>query len=200
MKNTAVPASITLCADGKYRWVYEFNMLKESTIFFTVFKVLAISSLIPFLILVISNGFKDFNRSLKAFMIIVGILFILCVISYVLITLFYGGKYCIVFTMDDKGITHAQQEKQFRKAQLIGVITAMAGASSGKPGVAGTGILAASKSELYSDFGSVRSIRVYPKRNLIKLDYPTNHNQIYCEDDALAFIEKHIRENCTGVK
>ena len=70
----------------------------------------------------------------------------------------------------------------------------MAGASSGKPGVAGTGILAASKSELYSDFGSVRSIRVYPKRNLIRLDYPTSHNQIYCEDDALVFVEKHIRE------
>ena len=34
---------VRLCSDGKYRWVYEMNMLKNPTIFFTVLKVMMIS-------------------------------------------------------------------------------------------------------------------------------------------------------------
>ena len=34
---------VRLCSDGKYRWVYEMNLLKNPTIFFTVLKVMMIS-------------------------------------------------------------------------------------------------------------------------------------------------------------
>ena len=38
-----VSENIRLCPDGKYRWVYEVEMLKNPTILFTVFKVLLLS-------------------------------------------------------------------------------------------------------------------------------------------------------------
>lgn len=195
-----IPASITLCEDGKYRWVYELKMFRNPAVFLTVFKVLAISSLLPFMIVVIADGFKNFTSSLKVFLIILGIMFILCMIGYTVTAVLFKGRYCVVFTMDEDRITHAQQEKQYRKAQLAGIITAMAGAAAGKPGPAGTGLLAASRSELTSDFSTVKSIKVFPRQNMIRLDAPLSHNQIYCDDDAMEFVEKFIREKCAKAK
>ena len=37
---------IELCADGKYRWIYEFNMLKNPTIFFTVLNIFGVLILV----------------------------------------------------------------------------------------------------------------------------------------------------------
>ena len=37
--NTYRGKEVRLCQDGKYRWVYEMSMLKNPTIFLTVFKV-----------------------------------------------------------------------------------------------------------------------------------------------------------------
>ena len=34
---------VRLCADGKYRWVYEMHLLKNPTIFLTTLKVMLIS-------------------------------------------------------------------------------------------------------------------------------------------------------------
>ena len=39
-----VTENIRLCPDGKYRWIYEFSMLKNPAVLRTVFKVLGISA------------------------------------------------------------------------------------------------------------------------------------------------------------
>jgi hypothetical protein len=33
---------VTLCADGKYRWAYEFNLYTNPTVLFVVFKIFAV--------------------------------------------------------------------------------------------------------------------------------------------------------------
>lgn len=38
-----VTENIYLCPDGKYRWYYEFPMMKNPTLLFTIWKVLGIS-------------------------------------------------------------------------------------------------------------------------------------------------------------
>ena len=80
---------VRLCSDGKYRWVYEMNLLKNPTIFLTVLKVMMISVGIVWLFgLVIGLG----NMSLDYFLfwtkltgIMIGIFFVLTIIG-VLIT------------------------------------------------------------------------------------------------------------------
>ena len=42
--------NIVLCPDGKYRWYYEYPMLKNPVILFTVWKVVLIGSLVPALV------------------------------------------------------------------------------------------------------------------------------------------------------
>ena len=49
---------IELCADGKYRWIYEFNMLKNPTIFFTVLNIFGVLILVQVFLMVIL-GLKD---------------------------------------------------------------------------------------------------------------------------------------------
>ena len=43
---------VKLCNDGKYRWVFEVNMLKNPTILFDVYNVMFMSFIIVFLIVV----------------------------------------------------------------------------------------------------------------------------------------------------
>ena len=67
-------------------------------------------------------------------------------------------------------------------AQLVAALTTLAGAATGNPTVMGSGILAGSRTSLYSDFASVRKITAVKERNVIYLDARLNHNRIYVED------------------
>lgn len=194
------PDSITFCEDGKYRWAYDLPMMKNPSILFTIYKVLLIAACLPLLIVLISSGFKDTLNILKTFAIVLLILFVIGFIAYAIVAATYGWYYCVIFEMDEKGVLHAQQQKQFSKAQALGMITALAGAETGNMTAAGSGLLAATKSSQYSQFDKVKKVKCFPKSNLIKLDYPLSHNQIYVEDDAFRFVEDYIKARCKGAR
>lgn len=194
------PESITLCADGKYRWAYNLPMMKNPAILITVYKVLAISALFPFLIVLIADGFKNFLGALKVYCIVMLIMIVIGFIGYTIAAAAYGWYYCVIFEMDEDGIMHAQQPKQFKKAQALAMITAFAGAAGGKPGVTGAGLLAATKGGQYSQFNLVKKMKFFPRQNLIKLDYPLSHNQVYVEDDAFEFVADYIKTRCTAAQ
>lgn len=199
-EKTQTPKSITLCEDGKYRWAYDLPMLKNPTILFTVYKVLAIAACFPLLISLIASGFTEILKILGLFILVLAILFVVGFIAYVIVAAVYGWYYCVIFVMDEEGIVHAQQQKQFKKAQALGMIAALGGAAAKNPTTTGAGLLAATKSEQYSQFDRVKKMKVYPRRHLIKLDYLMSHNQVYVEDDAFAFVEEYIRSRCKGVE
>ena len=67
--------------------------------------------------------------------------------------------------------------------QVVAALTTIAGAAAGNPTVMGSGILAGSRSSLYSDFSRVRKISAVKERNVIYLDARLNHNQVYVEDE-----------------
>ena len=50
---------VTLCPDGKYRWVYEVPMLKNPSILYDVYKVLGISFGVVWLLNVLLIGCED---------------------------------------------------------------------------------------------------------------------------------------------
>ena len=109
-----------------------------------------------------------------------------------------GGKYIVDFEMDKNGVLHKQASTQAKKAKKLGFFTALVGAASGKPSTMGAG-LAATRTEMYSDFKKVKNIKAYPRRNLIKLNAPFNKNQVYARDEdfefVLGFITEHIDTN-----
>ena len=194
---------VRLCSDGKYRWVYEMNMLKNPTIFFTVLKVMMISLGIVWLFgLVIGIG----NMSLDYFLfwtkltgIMIGIFFVLTIIG-VLITAAVLGKYVVLFEMDEKEVTHIQMPRQVKKAEVIGLITALVGAMAKSPTTIGAGVLATAKTKSTSEFLHVRRVKARRRLNLIKVNQLFDKNQVYVADEDFDFVYNFIKSRCINAK
>ena len=107
--------NIFLCADGKYRWVYEMSLFKNPTIALLVWKVMMIALGIVFAIATIADvvnndGFDAdaFLGSLKIFGIIFLVITALTFLSYLIYAAIMGGKYCVMFVMNETEIVHKQ--------------------------------------------------------------------------------------------
>lgn len=199
--------NIKKCDDGTYRWAYEFNMLKNPIILLTVLKIFLLVLVGIWIIFGLfrigDDGFVGaFVAQTKELLIPAAILFGLSIVGYIILARIYGWKYCVLFEMNETGIRHIQMEKQYKKAQALGWLTAMAGVAAGKPGVMGTGLLAATKNEQATEFSKVKRLRTFRAFHTIKLDSPLNHNQIYAEpedyDFVLNYISKRIPKNKSG--
>ena len=194
---------VRLCSDGKYRWVYEMNMLKNPTIFFTVLKVMMISIGIIWLFgLIIGLG----NMSLDYFLfwtklsgIMLGIFVVLTIIG-VLVTAAVLGKYVVLFEMDEKGVTHIQMPRQVKKAEVIGLITALVGAMAKSPTTIGAGMLATAKTKSTSEFVNVRRVKARRRLNLIKVNQLLDKNQVYVADEDFDFVYNFIKSRCINAK
>jgi hypothetical protein len=64
---------------------------------------------------------------------------------------------------------------------------------AGRPGVVGTGMLAGTRTRMYTSFADVRSVESCPGRNLIKVNELLNKNQVYAEDEDFDFVLNFIR-------
>ena len=186
---------IALCNDGKYRWVYEKSLYRDLSILFLLFKIfgaiVGIMWLIYVVIFLFESGTDDlwgitvFN--LEMLLLIYG----LVIVGYFLYAAIMGGKYCVVFTMDEKGVNHAQHKAQVKKATLLSEITMLAGAMAGKPGVVGTGAMAA-RTEMYTKFSQVKTIKANRTRNTIHL----GGNEVYARDEDFDFVLGYIERHC----
>lgn len=196
---------VTLCADGKYRWVYEYPMMKNPVLLFTIIKILCLCAAAPALVVFLATISDDglieaFLVTLKAFGVTAGIIVVLSIISYVIVAASYGWKYVVVFEMNEEGIEHIQQKKQFKKAQVMGMVAAMVGSASKRPGAAGTGLLAASHSSIYSRFRVVKKIKGYRHSNVIKVNALFAKNQIYVREEDYEFVWQYLISRCPKAK
>ena len=189
---------IRLCEDGKYRWRYDLNLFKTARIFLLIWKILFFIILAFFAVAMISDAFRfsDFYPermmyNLRFFAYFVIGMTAISIVSYLIYAGIMGGKYCVIFEMDESGINHKQIPSQAKKAKKISDAATLAGAASGSLSAMNVGRNAA-RTELYSDFSKVKRIKSYPKRNLIKLDYRFSHNQIYCRNEDFEFVENFI--------
>ena len=201
-----VTENIYLCPDGKYRWIFEFPMLKNPVILFTVFKVLGMSAAIIaiFMLLVdlIDDGSitpPETDELMIAFWVILFFIGVV-IISYIILAAMYGFKYMVLFEMDEEKVVHIQMSRQFEKAQAIGWLTAMVGLASGRIGAAGTGMLAAAQNTSTSDFVNVRQVIGNRWMRVIKVNKLLDHNQIYVEPSDYDFVFNYISQRCVNAK
>lgn len=199
-----VTRNITRGEDGVYRWVYELNLYTNPTILFLIWKIFGFLCLGMWILMVLMDigdsdfwwgGFFDVTRVCLLFTL--GFL-LLCLVGYLVYAMMMGGKYCVLFEMDEKGVNHIQMAPQVKKAEAIGLLTMLIGAAAGKPGVVGTGLLAGARTSLYSSFDTLKSVEPFPRRNLIKVNELLSKNQVYAEDEDFPFVLDFIRShtNC----
>lgn len=189
---------IKKCEDGTYRWIYEFNMLKNPIILLTILKIFALILIGMWLFFglfsIKDEGFAGaFVYEAKALLIPAAVLFALSIVSYLILAGIYGWKYIVLFEMNEEGIRHIHMAKQFKKAEAVGWLTALVGAVAGSPGVSGTGLLAATKQETASEFSKVNKMKVLREFHTIKIDALLNHNQIYADGEDYDFVVEYIK-------
>lgn len=193
-------------SNGVFRWAYEMNMWKNPTLLITAWKVMFLAALFPALlmfILALVDG-DGIVAALDVFIRVLGIVFAivtgLLLLAYPLVAFINGGKYCVVFEMDDYRVKHIQMQKQFKKSQVLSMIVVLAGALAKNPQAAGAGLLAGSKQSLLSNFDQVKTIVVKEKRNVIYLNENLTRNQVYADTADFAFIRDHIISRCKKAK
>lgn len=198
-----ISPNIALCSDGKYRWVYEVSLFKNPSIFLLIWKIFffIVLGIFAFMLIIdVVNGDLDGERALdtlKFFGIFLGGMTALVGISYLIYAAVMGGKYVVIFEMDDEGVNHKQLPKQAKKAEAIGLLAAFMGAATHSPSTALAG-LGATRTEMYTQFSIVRKVKAYPRRGLIKVNGLIEHNQVYAApedfDFVLGFIRTHVPE------
>lgn len=198
-------SNMVLYPDGKYRWIYEMSLFKNPTIFLLILKVFlivfAIVFAFVFLVQVIDSGFDP--DALLGILKVMGFvalgIVVLVTISYLIYAAIMKGKYIVEFTMDEKGILHSQIDEQAKKARGIGNATLLTGVLTGSMSSVGLG-LNSQRTSMYSEFSSVKNIKSYQKRNLIKLNSFLNKNQVYVAAEDFDFVEEYISSRCTNAK
>lgn len=209
IKGRKVTENVYLCPDGKYRWIYEYRMRNNPAILITVMKVILISFAIVMAIMVliflIGGDFhywerSDYFRFFGIFLIVLLVILAIGVLSYLLVAAIYGGSYQVLFTMDENGVEQRQMKKDYRKTQAIGWLSAAAGFATGNAGLAGAGIVTATRYSMLSEFRRVRKVRSVRSRNVIYVNHLIDHNQIYAENTDFDFVEKYILDRCTKAK
>lgn len=200
MQGQKVTENIYLCPDGMYRWIYEFAMLKNPTVLFTIWKIFGgIIGGVWLFSQLISLFEGDLNvdsfiGSTGVFAIIAAGALVLSFIAYLIVAAQYGWKYIVLFEMNESGITHTQMQQQFKKAQALGWLTAMAGLLTGNPTTAGAGIISAVHDSIHSDFDKVKNIKVRRSRHTIYVNEMLFKNQAYAAAEDFDFVLNYINE------
>ena len=202
-----VTENIYLCPDGVYRWFYKFNMLKNPTILFTVWKVLGISFGVVAVFLLIADlaqgtihSVSEILPALKIFGILLPVFFVISIIGYLILAAVFGWSYVVLFEMTDEYVKHIQAPKQLKKARELNNLTVLAGLMSKTSVTIGSGLLAGAKSSSTSVFKDVEVIRIRRKWNTIHVDQLLDKNQVYAEDADFDFVAEFIKERCVKAK
>ena len=196
---------VRLCEDGKYRWLYEMNMFRNPTIILTVAKVLGgvllgLWLVFGLLLSAIEGNWDGLLGMTRVLGIVMVVMAVLLVIAYLILCWMYHGKYIVLFEMDEKSIKHIQLPRQFKRAQAMGLITALVGLAAKRPTTAGAGLLSATRQASTSDFKYVKKVKAYPRRHLIKVNETLNKNQVYAATEDFDFVLDWIRTRCINAK
>ncbi len=201
LETSAQSDSVVKCSDGKYRWVYEQPMLKSLFLLMEVWRVLLIAALIPFVVLLIVSDEPFGERLVNGLITLaipLGILFVLSLPAYLIVTKANNGKYTVLFEMDEEWISHTQIKTE--KAKALEVLTILAGVAANNPTTAGIGALNASGGSLTCRLEKVRSLKGSRKNNLIRVNTLLKRNQVYVPDDDFDFVFNYLKEHCPNAK
>ena len=188
---------VTLYPDGVYRWTYDYNLYRNPVVLILICKIFAFILLGMWLfMLTLELGSRHFMREAirltESFALFAGGFLLLVLFGYFVYAFIMGGKYCVIFEMDEQGILHRQMDKQFKRAQAASLLAVLGGLAAKSPGAAGSGLLAATRSSIYSTFSKIKSVELIEKHDTIKVSETLGKNQVYVHPGDFAFVRDYI--------
>lgn len=201
--NTSVENNI----NESFSWKYDVNLFKDPTILVLIYKVLFLSCIICFfLVSCIAmcddgiDGLSDIIPDTKTLLIITLIVIGVGFVGYFLYAVIMGGKYTIMFTMDQKHIVHEQIPKQAKKSQKISFLLVLAGLLAKRPTSVGTGMITAEHTKTISTFEDVILVKAVRRFNMIKVNEKFTKNRVYVNSDDYDFVLDFIIKHCPNAQ
>ena len=174
------------------KWEISVSIFRNSTIM----QQLAIAIGIPFGILILFLFFSSSGENLIYVFYVLGLIVALFLFTYLLIMVVYGGKYEVGFEINRKGIFCYTQPQQARKNRIINGLVVVLGLLSGKPAVAGAGVLANTRQSTFLTWNRVRKVKYVPKQRLVILRGTwTEKMAVFCTEENYHDVEGAIRGN-----
>lgn len=129
-----------------------------------------------------------------------GFIGLLLVLTALLLLIVYGGKFHLVFFLNEKGISSGWHPDQRKRNHLINTLAFWGGLASGKPTVAGAGALAESRQETFIKWKSVRKINCDPTHFTVYVKGGFGESAaVFCTPEnfsaAAAYIRNRIPHN-----
>ena len=125
-----------------------------------------------------------------------GLIAALLFFTWLFIMAVYRGKYETEFVLDQKGVLCRTQAKQAKKDRIVNALTVMLGLLSGKPAVAGAGMMAQSRQEVFIRWSRLTKVKYKPKSRTILLRGGWTENiALFCADENYEQVEAFVRQN-----
>lgn len=197
--------SLRMYPDGKYRWVAELSLFSHPALLLLMWRAIielwVIAGVAVLATCVLMNE-ADIMMALEICMGLLpeaclGVLALMGVVAaiYGIYALAHGGKYCVIYEMDDYILVHRQLPCRIKRKEVNDALSVMADMTPIRLRQAITPLQMITEC-LASDFSAVRSIKGYRRHNLIKVNEPLAKNRVYVDSQAFAFIMRHVRERC----
>ena len=157
--------------------------------------------LVSFMLLIEGESIFQFSWDDSKYGVLALLVFFLTSIpAYLIVAKQYGGKYIILFEMNEEKIVHKQMKSQFKKTHALSAFTILAGIASGNPSMTGLGIMNATRDSMTSYYSAVRKIKPRRFLSLIKVNNLFQHNQVYVSKEDFDFVLNFLREHITNEK
>ncbi len=169
----------------KITWAIRVPILRNRVIL----KQLGFAIGIPFGLLII------FLLIIKAFYG-VGLIVLLFLLTYLFITVVWGGKYDVGFELDQTGVRCFTLANQAKRNKILNALTVVAGLLSGKPAVAGAGMLAQSQQDVQIKWKRIKRVKYIPLRQVIMINAGFAENiALFCKNDNYDEVEMFVRSH-----
>lgn len=169
------------------RWQISVPIFKNTIIL----KQLGFAIGIPFGLVALIIGFTS-GRSIYT-LYALGLIAALLILTWLLLMVLYRGRYKTEFMLDDNGVSCRTQAKQAKKTRIINALAVVLGLLSGKPAVAGAGMLAQSRQEVFLKWNRVTKVRYKPKSYTILLRGGwTEQIALFCTAENYSQVEHEI--------
>lgn len=130
-----------------------------------------------------------------------GLIAALLILTWLFILAAYRGKYEAEFVLDQKGVFCRTQTKQAKKNRFINALTVILGMLSGRPAVAGAGLLAQSRQEVFLRWNHVTKVKFKPENHTILLHAGWTENiALFCTDENYTLAEHFVLEKTRALQ
>lgn len=194
-------------SDGKYRWYYRVNLLRNYSILLHVWRVLLLIVGIgwPILLalrLLISrhNNFK-FADELLTFGLLLLIAWAVGLLGYIIYACKYGYYFTSCYAMDEKQIYQQFTPQHVHSTKQPEGFKAILEALTSRPGMPGFGVVRVSGK--WTDTTPLqRVIRMKERRGLhhIKVSLGIDSTRIFIPDEDFDMVRDFLRQHCQNVK